>query len=169
MDGRAIGPDRDPRFPGGPWTGFYLRYWLPGRHATDLTLTWADGVMEGSGRDAPGAFTVSGTYDPATGRCEWTKQYVGKHAVAYRGVADGSGVWGVWEIRLFGGLYFDRGGFHIWQEGMGTPADAGQTERAVLALMREEFGSPLARAGRAVLTLGVAAALAALAWWATGY
>jgi hypothetical protein len=114
-------------------------------------------------------YTVSGTYDPVTGRCEWVKQYVGRHAVAYRGVADGSGVWGVWEIRLLNGLYSDRGGFHIWPEGAGAPEEAEKTEAAVLAIMRQEFGGPLARAGRALLTLLGAAALVGLGWWLTRY
>src|SRR6476661_7263867 len=102
--------EQDPRFPSGAWTGFFLQYWLPGRHKMDLELIWRDGTVTGDGRDRVGPFTVDGTYDAATGRCEWTKKYVGKHSVAYRGVNDGNGIWGVWEIRQLGGLYIDRGG-----------------------------------------------------------
>ena len=36
----AAVPERDPRFPGGSWTGFYLQHWMPGRHKMDLGLTW---------------------------------------------------------------------------------------------------------------------------------
>ena len=113
--------ESDPRFPSGPWTGFFLQYWLPGRHKMDLKLTWSNGTITGRGSDRVGPFTIDGTYDPATGQCEWTKQYVGKHAVAYRGVNDGHGIWGVWEIRQLRGLYVDRGGFHIWPRSKGDP------------------------------------------------
>ena len=37
-DEEAAGRAPDPRFPTGPWTGFFLQYWLPGRQRTDLTL-----------------------------------------------------------------------------------------------------------------------------------
>jgi hypothetical protein len=133
--------ERDPRFPSGPWTGFYLQYWMPGRHQTDLDLSWSNGTITGEGRDKAGAFTIDGTYDTTTGRCEWTKQYIGRHAVTYRGVNDGRGIWGVWEIRLLGGLYVDRGGFHLWPEGTDVSEASERTEKAVLAAMREEFGN----------------------------
>ena len=113
--------ERDPRFPTGPWAGFFLQHWLPGRHPTHLHMTCRGGRLTGTGRDAVGAYTIDGTYDLATGRCEWAKQYVRKHSVVYRGVNDGRGIWGVWEIRLFGGLYLDRGGFHLWPEGEDDP------------------------------------------------
>jgi hypothetical protein len=44
-------PETDARFPSGPWTGFFLQYWFPGRHTTDLDLTAADGRLIGTGRD----------------------------------------------------------------------------------------------------------------------
>src|SRR5262245_8718765 len=106
--------ERDPRFPSGPWTGFFLQYWLPGRHQTDVRLNCQGGYLSGTGHDWVGPYTVEGTYDTGSGRCTWTKQYTGKHSVAYRGMNDGHGIWGVWEIRLLGGVYQDRGGFHIW-------------------------------------------------------
>jgi hypothetical protein len=109
-----------------------------------------------------GPYTVDGTYDLATGRCEWTKQYLGKHAVAYRGINDGHGIWGVWEIRQLGGLYVDRGGFHLWPEGTDVSEASDQTEQAVLSMMREEFGSRAARALRGLVVLGAGVALAFL-------
>ncbi len=75
MDERAAGPERDPRFPSGSWTGFFLQYWLPGRQPTAVALAWAGGEVDGAGRDRVGPYTVAGTYDPATGRCGWTKRY----------------------------------------------------------------------------------------------
>jgi hypothetical protein len=162
-----VSPEPDPRFPSCAWTGFFLQYWIPGRHKTDLNLTWRDGTVTGDGHDRVGPFTIAGTYDPATGQCEWTKKYRGKHSVAYRGVNDGRGVWGVWEIRQLGGLYVDRGGFHIWPEGTDVSEESDATERAVLAAMRKEFGnraSPFHPIVGALFVVTVAV-LAFLAWW----
>src|SRR5436190_14856081 len=157
--------ERDPRFPSGAWTGFFLQYWLPGRHPTNVSLTWRRGEMTGRGRDWVGAYTVAGTYDLATGKCEWTKQYIGKHRVAYRGVNDGRGIWGVWEIRQLGGLFTDRGGFHLWPEGTDVSAESAETERAVLEVMRKEFGSWSARVLPGLLLTAAVAAAAGLLWW----
>jgi hypothetical protein len=163
-DETAAGPEPDPRFPGGPWTGFFLQYWLPGRQRTDVDLEFAGGVLTGRGRDRVGPYTVEGTYDPLTGRCEWVKRYLGKHKVAYRGVNDGRGVWGVWEIRLLGGLYTDRGGFHLWPAGTDVSEESDRTEQAVVAAMRAEFGGPGRRLLPALLVAAVAAAVALLLW-----
>jgi hypothetical protein len=169
MDERAAGPERDPRFPGGAWTGFFLQSWLPGRQPTDLILTWCDGVVEGSGSDWVGPYTVAGEYDVLTGRCGWVKQYVGRHAVSYRGTADAGGVWGVWEIRQFGGLYVDRGGFHLWPAESGPPPDADRTERAVVELMRTECRHPFVPLGRVLVVVAAVAAVGGLVWWLAGY
>jgi len=155
----------DPRFPSGPWTGFFLQYWLPGRHRTDVALACQGGSLTGTGRDRVGPYTVDGTYDPVTGRCEWTKQYLGKHRVAYRGVNDGRGIWGVWEIRLLGGLYTDRGGFHLWPAGTDVSEESDRTEQAVLAAMRSEFGRPAYRLIPAALAFAAVVAVAVLAWF----
>ena len=149
--------EADPQFPSGPWTGFFLQYWLPGRHATNLELTAADGQLTGAGRDHVGRYTMDGTYDLATGRCEWTKQYLGKHRVLYRGVSDGNGIWGVWEIRLLRGLYRDKGGFHIWPEGSDVLEESDRTEQAVLEIMRKEFGNQAMPPGSIVVILLVLA------------
>jgi hypothetical protein len=162
--------ESDPRFPSGAWTGFYLQYWMPGRHKTDLDLTWQNGTVTGSGHDRVGAFSINGTYDSVTGECAWTKQYIGKHAVAYRGVNDGRGIWGVWEIRLLGGLYADRGGFHMWPEGTDVSQESAATEQAVQAAMRKEFGdraSPLHPIA-AVLLVALLALFAWFVWWRMG-
>ena len=160
MRDEVVRVEQDPRFPSGVWTGFFLQYWLPGRHQTDLCLTCRDGELTGTGRDWVGAYTIDGHYDLATGRCEWIKKYLGKHSVAYRGVNDGRGIWGVWEIRQLGGLYVDRGGFHIWPEGTNVSAASDETERAVLAVMREEFGSRRSRAMRLLVAGAIVAGAA---------
>src|SRR5580704_9400274 len=128
-------PETDPRFPSGPWTGFFLQYWFPGRHTTKLELTAAGGELTGTGRDWVGPYTMDGSYDLATGHCEWTKRYLGKHQARYRGTNDGHGIWGVWEIRQLGGLYLDRGGFHIWPEGSDVSEESERTEQAVVEMM----------------------------------
>jgi hypothetical protein len=160
--------EHDPRFPSGRWTGFFLQVWLPGRHTTNLRLTCRDGELAGTGQDWVGPYTVDGHYDLGSGRCAWTKQYLGKHAVAYRGVNEGRGIWGVWEIRQLGGLYVDRGGFHIWPEGTDVSEESDETEQVLRSMMREEFGSAFVRVFRGLLLVGVAAALALLAWWRWG-
>jgi hypothetical protein len=163
----AANLERDPRFPSCAWTGFFLQSWLPGRHTTNLNLVCSNGRLEGTGRDWVGAYTIDGEYDLATGRCEWTKQYIGKHSVAYRGVNDGHGIWGVWEIRQLGGLYVDRGGFHLWPEGTDVSEASAKTEQAVLEVMRKEFGQfghPASRLTAVILVLGTIAGIVALGW-----
>lgn len=157
--------ENDTRFPSGSWKGFFLQYWLPGRHSTRLDLTCRDGELEGTGRDWVGPYTIDGSYDLVTGRCEFTKKYLGKHSVAYRGNNDGHGIWGVWEIRQLAGLYVDRGGFHIWPEGTDVSEESEKTEQAVLAVMRQEFGGRLSRLVRNLVIVGAAAALALLVRW----
>jgi hypothetical protein len=127
-----VGLETDPRFPSGPWTGFFIQPWIPGRHTMTLDLTFRDSCLEARGSDRVGAFTFSGSYAPEDGNCRWTKQYLGKHRVTYSGVNEGKGIWGVWEIRLLGGLYHDRGVFHLWPQGMAPDAEAALTERALL-------------------------------------
>jgi hypothetical protein len=127
-------------------------------------MTFSNGVVTGNGRDWVGAYTIDGVYDAATGMCEWTKRYVGKHSVAYRGVNDGRGIWGVWEIRQLCGLFVDRGGFHLWPEGTDVSAESEQTEEAVLEVMRREFGSRPSRALAGLLIMGAIVAIAVLLW-----
>ena len=165
----AMNLECDPRFPGGPWTGFFLQYWLPGRHTTNVDLTFSLGNLNGDGQDFVGRYSIDGHYDVVSGQCEWTKRYHGRHSVAYRGVNDGHGIWGVWEIRQFGGLYVDRGGFHLWPEGTDVSRESEETEQAVLAAMRMEFGSPAYRVVRGLLVLSVAVAIAMLLWWGLSY
>lgn len=109
-------PSEDARFPSGPWTGFFLHPTMPGRHTMELILTFADGTISGEGRDWVGAFLMRGKYQVEDGRCWWTKTYIGRHDVSYRGYNEGKGIWGMWEIEAPW-----RGGFHIWPEGMADP------------------------------------------------
>jgi hypothetical protein len=110
--------ETDPRFPSGPWTGFYLMEHLPGRHSMELHLSFRQGVMTGEGRDPIGPFLIRGKYDLSDGKCHWAKRYIGKHDVAYQGYNEGKGIWGLWEIPPS-----SKGGFHIWPEAMGDPTN----------------------------------------------
>ncbi len=110
--------EQDSRFPSGPWKGFFLQPALPGRHWMELSLTFRQGELRGEGRDWVGAFHVKGRYEIESGKCWWTKQYVGKHAIHYKGYNEGKGIWGTWE---WPGSPVERGGFHIWPVAMGDP------------------------------------------------
>jgi len=114
--GQALELESDPRFPSGPWCGFFLMSHLPGRHQMELQLTFRRGMMTGEGRDLIGPFLIRGRYQTDDGQCWWTKRYLGKHDVAYKGYNEGKGIWGLWEIPPSW-----KGGFHIWPEGMGDP------------------------------------------------
>ena len=150
-----------PRFPSGAWTGFFpSSTGFPVGTTPICAMTCRDGQLSGIGRDWVGSYTISGTYDLATGQCEWTKKYKGKHSVSYRGLNDGRGIWGVWEIRQLAGLYVDRGGFHIWPEGTNVSEVSEKTEQAVLQVMRKEFGSRLSLILRLLLIPGAIVALA---------
>lgn len=110
--------EQDNRFPSGPWRGFFLQPQLPGRHWMDLNLTFGNGQLTGEGHDWVGAFLVRGRYELETGKCWWTKQYIGRHAIHYQGYNEGKGIWGTWELVEPPPA---RGGFHIWPVGMGDP------------------------------------------------
>ncbi len=121
--------ETDPRFPSGPWTGFFLQPLVPGRHLMEMGLKFHQGTITGEGRDLVGRFVIRGRYSTADGRCHWHKRYFGKHDVFYQGFNEGKGIWGVWEIDLPDHVY-QRGGFHIWPEGMPDPTKPALSEEA---------------------------------------
>ncbi|MBM4068105.1 MAG: hypothetical protein FJ271_04075 [Planctomycetes bacterium] len=139
MAAKPIELETDPRFPSGPWTGFFLQPALPGRHLMELHLTFRHGQITGQGRDWVGKFLIRGRYELADGKCHWTKRYLGKHDVFYKGFNEGKGIWGVWEISAEQNLGFtSRGGFHIWPEGMPDPTQPTLSEEADLPLHVDE-------------------------------
>jgi hypothetical protein len=110
----------------------------------ELRLTFQGGAMTGEGRDWVGYFSVNGRYDLRDGRCHWTKRYVGRHSVFYSGFNEGKGIWGTWEIAANGQYAAQRGGFHIWPEGMHDPTEPELTEEADLPVEQEvHIGQPL--------------------------
>lgn len=135
MDTPSSTLETDPRFPSGPWTGFFLQKAIPGRHLMEMRLTFQNGTLTGEGRDWVGPFLLRGRYSTADGRCHWTKRYLGKHDVFYQGYNEGKGIWGTWEMPQ----YQQRGGFHIWPEGMPDPTQPTLTEAVDLPIHVEEF------------------------------
>jgi hypothetical protein len=137
--------ETDPRFPSGPWQGFFLMAHLPGRHRMELHLSFQQGIMCGEGRDLIGPFLIQGKYQLEDGKCAWTKRYIRKHDVAYQGYNEGKGIWGLWEIPPNW-----RGGFHIWPDAMGDPTSRHLAESvgdasevpARLELESAEMGEP---------------------------
>ena len=132
MDPKAPTFETDPRFPSGPWTGFYLMPGSPRRYPTALTITFVESIMTGRGADAVGQFTVHGRYSTEDGKCNWVKHYLGKHDVLYSGYNEGKGIWGMWEIAPF------KAGFHIWPEGMEDPTRPKLREEADLPITLDE-------------------------------
>ncbi len=115
---RTESPEPDPRFPSGPWTGFFLQPAAPGRHWMELDLAFREGVITGEGRDKIGTFRIRGRYTAADGKCRWTKAYIGQHRLSYQGYNEGKGIWGIWEYHSAW-----KGGFLIWPVGMGDPTE----------------------------------------------
>ncbi len=111
----------EPLFPSGPWVGFYN--YSPGdRHRMQLHLSFVNGVLTGDGADDIGRFLIKGHYDANTRECYWTKSYIGRHDVFYRGFREGKGIWGTWEITAF-----PHGGFHIWPRAQGGGEEEAET------------------------------------------
>jgi hypothetical protein len=133
----AIAVETDPRFPSGPWVGFFLQPTIPGRHSMEIHLTFSSGTMKGEGRDWVGQFVIRGRYEVADGKCHWTKRYLGKHDVFYQGYNEGKGIWGIWEIPPVVDPSM-RGGFQIWPEGMADPTQQRLSEEADLPVAVED-------------------------------
>ena len=155
--------ETDPRFPSGPWKGFFLDKRLSERRWMELDLVFKRGRVVGNGRDFVGKFVFSGAYDLKQGKCRFKKSYIGQHSVNYDGYNEGRGVWGVWSIPADN----LQGGFHIWPEGTDVSEASERTERAVLAAMREEFGdrtSPLHPIVGVLFLLAIFA-VAFFVWW----
>jgi hypothetical protein len=133
-DQPAIDLETDPRFPSGPWTGFFLQKAIPGRHLMELRLQFRAGSITGEGRDWVGPFLIRGRYDVGDGRCYWQKRYLAKHDVYYKGFNEGKGIWGTWEIPTVTDPLLRTGGFHIWPEGLPDPTLQTLSEEADLPL-----------------------------------
>ncbi len=68
----------------------------------DLHLDFANGQLQGAGDDIVGAFTLRGRIEQD--QVYLLKQYVGKHAIEYRGTSDGEGTYfGDWSYAGYSG------------------------------------------------------------------
>lgn len=131
----------DELFPSGEWLGFYT-YRPQNKHRMDLHLTFNQGQITGIGNDDIGRFLIKGRYDAATKECYWTKTYIGRHDVFYRGYREGKGIWGAWEINLL-----SHGGFHIWPRSAGSgeaESEANEQSEPVDAISTLEVPTPSA-------------------------
>ena len=133
------GLETDPRFPSGPWVGFFLQREAPGRQAMELHLVFRDGRITGDGRDGVGPFAIRGQYNVDDGQCSWTKRYQGQHDVTYKGCNDGKGIWGAWEFPFDVDKWSCRGSFHIWPKGRPEPGETRFTEEAFESIPTEEL------------------------------
>jgi hypothetical protein len=114
--------EMDDRFPTGEWKGFFIQPDSSRRYRMDLVLQFAQDRISGRGGDFVGEFTINGAYDTATGKCSWTKQYIGQHRVEYTGQARQDGIVGQWQVP---GMHASWSGpFFIW------PWAAGDMESA---------------------------------------
>ncbi len=141
-DKPGMSPEVDERFPSGQWTGFWMQrsVFRDERSWMELILRFAEGIVEGEGRDRIGEFTISGKYNVESGEVVFTKRHP-THDVAYRGWAElDKGIWGLWE------LPGDRDGFHIWPKGMDDPT--GQKLKAEAEAPAEVRESLLVGAGQ---------------------
>ena len=136
-DPQATDLETDPRFPSGPWIGFFLQKLIPGRHLMELRLQFRAGAITGEGRDWVGPFLIRGSYDLGDGRCHWQKRYIGKHDVYYQGFNEGKGIWGTWDMPTEVHPLVRSGGFHIWPEGMPDPTQPALSEEADLPVAVE--------------------------------
>src|SRR5688500_12036830 len=91
-------PKTEPRFPSGRGGGFFLQ--MGNRFGFEQCLTFRAGKISGEGRDKVGRFNVEGRYALDSGECNWTKQYIKQHSVAYRGFNEGQGIWGTWALEV---------------------------------------------------------------------
>ena len=71
---------------------------------SDLRLQYANGLVEGRGKDVVGAFQIHGSVNATT--ASLIKQYDDAHEVTYHGMRDGEGAFfGRWSIFGLGGKW----------------------------------------------------------------
>ncbi len=85
-------------YPSGRWRAYWEQAGWGRQLMHDLVLRFAEGTVEGHGRDCIGPFTFQGHYDDR-GSIRMVKQYIGRHRVLYEGTYDGEGtIFGRWSI-----------------------------------------------------------------------
>jgi hypothetical protein len=126
-------------FPSGQWVGFYTYDSHNGRFLMDLVLEFKGGRIFGEGADDIGDFIIDGYFSQSDGECSWTKTYVARHSVQYRGFREKKGIWGTWT------LHGARGGFHIWPIGQNSVSLVNEEEDEMRIPERIEYspGMPI--------------------------
>jgi len=102
--------EKDPRFPSGAWTGYWVHEGTLG--FMQLNLGFAGSRVKGEGSDHIGEFIVCGLYWVEDGKVSLYKRYHDKYTVRYHGKSVRDELKGRWEI-------YDspaRGDWHIWPE-----------------------------------------------------
>ncbi|HEX3625228.1 MAG TPA: hypothetical protein VH280_07375 [Verrucomicrobiae bacterium] len=86
------------QLPSGLWAGHYLQFFM--KHAQQMNLEFADGLIRGDGSDGLGSFTIDGEYRVDSGevRMGWIKTYAGAHSVLYLGTLQDGQVVGKWDL-----------------------------------------------------------------------
>jgi len=88
-----------------------------------LRLTFLEGTLSGVGDDDVGPFVIKGRYDGETLEEHWTKTYLGRHSVFYKGYGESARIWGTWELSSM------TGGFKIWPgDGDGSFSKSAEAE-----------------------------------------
>ena len=100
--------ESDPRFPTGPWKGYWLQDGETG--LMDLSLAFVEGIVVGSGKDLIGEFDLQGVYSVEERSIALKKTYRGKHEVWYRGRPIQGELMGEWTIADTPA----RGGWRLW-------------------------------------------------------
>lgn len=100
--------ESDPRFPSGPWEGFWA---YDGELASmNLYMQFVGGRVRGEGSDRIGMFDITGRYWTRHGTVVLRKHYRGYHVVRYRGSSFFPYLKG--ESRIASAL--DHGRWRIW-------------------------------------------------------
>jgi hypothetical protein len=102
---------KDLRDASGPWSGFYQQ--ARQRGDMKLLLTIAEDRVLGAGDDIIGPFLINGTYERATEKVKFVKNYA-THQVRYSGKWDGAVIHGRWTIT--NELFRTWGQFEIWPD-----------------------------------------------------
>jgi hypothetical protein len=105
--------ERESNFPSGEWSGYFIEN-RPEKGWMHLYLSFRDGQIKGEGTDYVGPWHIRGEYEEDSGKCQWIKQYLGRHQVCYGGTLGDQGIVGTWKIGDF-----LQGKFHIWPKGLG--------------------------------------------------
>lgn len=96
------------------WEGWYEQHGQRQPMKFDNMHIGLNGVIEGSGSDTVGSFRIFGQVT-RHGSVNFTKQYIGKHSVAYQGVIQDSKMSGNWRIGNYSGNFEIKYHLEEWQ------------------------------------------------------